>query len=166
MIRDLLTIALTIAIGLLIYRYHHRIGAALKRFDARNVQRIAEQERQRRDPLAHFRETIKTAEEQVEDVSEIMVTDERLGTPATRYLFEGRQYASRIEAENVRAEKIRSIAHNYYIELPHALAERKAQPSVDGSTRPSPPPRASSPSPASATGSNVVPLRRPDETLH
>ena len=157
-----------IAIGLLLYHYHRRVGDALRRFDARNVKRIAEQERARTDPLAHFRETIRTAEEQVEDVSEIPVADERLGTPVTRYLFEGRQYASRIEAENVRAEKIRAIAHNYYVELPHALAERKPKPSVDGSTRPppSPAPRASSPPPSAATGSNVVPLRRPDETLH
>ena len=163
MIRDLLTAFAIIVIAILVYRYQHRIAAALRRFDERNVRRIQEQEQERADPLAHFKHTLKTAEEQVEAVSEITVSDERLGTPVTRFLFEGRQYASRHEADIARAEKIRTIARKYYLELPAALAERKEQSTIRETTpKDSPPP--SSPPPQAP--SNVVPLRRGDETLH
>ena len=125
MIRDLLTAFAIIVVAILIYRYQHRIADALRRFDARNVRRIREQEAEKADPLAHFKHTLKTAEEQVEEVSEITVSDARLGTPVTRYVFEGEHFASRREADNARAEKIRAIARGYYMELPRALAERR-----------------------------------------
>jgi len=124
-LRDLLTTSLFIAVLLVIFRYRHEIVAALARFDARNVRRIAEEQRDRSDPIAHFRHTLKVAEEQVEGVSEVIVPDERLGTPVTRYVFEGEQFASRHDAERVRAEKIRDIARGFYVELPRALASRK-----------------------------------------
>jgi hypothetical protein len=44
----------------------------------------------------------------------------------TRYVFEGEQFASRFDAERVRAEKIRAIARGFYVELPRALATRKS----------------------------------------
>ncbi len=122
---DLLTMFGFVAAMLLIYRFNRPIIAALRRFDARNVRRIRDQEAEKADPLAHFKHTLHTAEEQVETVSEITVPDERLGTPVTRYLFEGRQYATRFEADAARAEKIRAIARGYYMELPVALAERR-----------------------------------------
>ena len=125
MLRDLLTTSLIIAALLVIFRYRHEIAAALARFDARNVKRIEQEQRDRTDPIAHFRHTLKVAEEQVEDVSEITVADERLGTPVMRYVFEGEQFSSRFEAERVRAEKIREIARGFYVELPRALANRK-----------------------------------------
>lgn len=125
MLRDLLTTSLIIAALLVIFRYRHEIAAALARFDARNVKRIEQEQRDRTDPIAHFRHTLKVAEEQVEDVSETTVADERLGTPVTRYVFEGEQFSSRFEAERVRAEKIREIARGFYVELPRALANRK-----------------------------------------
>ena len=125
MIRDLLSAFAIIAVAILIYRYQRAIADALRRFDARNVQRIREQEAEKADPLAHFKHTLKTAEEQVEEVSEITVSDERLGTPVTRYIFEGQHFASRREADIARAEKIRAIARGYYMELPRALAERR-----------------------------------------
>lgn len=125
MLRDLLTTSLIIAALLVIFRYRHEIAAALARFDARNVKRIEQEQRDRSDPIAHFRHTLKVAEEQVEDVSEVTVADERLGTPVTRYVFEGEQFSSRFEAERVRAEKIREIARGFYVELPRALANRK-----------------------------------------
>lgn len=125
MLRDLLTTSLIIAALLVIFRYRHEIAAALARFDARNVKRIEQEQRDRTDPIAHFRHTLKVAEEQVEDVSEVTVADERLGTPVTRYVFEGEQFSSRFEAERVRAEKIREIARGFYVELPRALANRK-----------------------------------------
>ena len=40
----------------------------------------------------------------------------------TRYVFEGEQFATRLEAERARAEKIRAIARAFYVELPAALA--------------------------------------------
>lgn len=111
---------------LVIYRFRHDIMAAVRRFDQRNVKRIADEQRDRSDPIAHFRHTLKVAEEQVEDVSEITVRDPRLGTDIVRYVFEGEQFTSRFEAERVRAEKIRNIARGFYVELPRALAQRKS----------------------------------------
>ena len=125
MLRDLLTTSAFIAVMLVIYRFRRNIVAAFVRFDQRNVRRIREQEREKTDPIAHFRHTLKVAEEQVEEISEITVPDPRLGTPVTRYVFEGEQFASRFDAERVRAEKIRGIARGFYMELPTALAQRK-----------------------------------------
>jgi hypothetical protein len=126
LVRDLLTACAFIAVMILVYRYHRDIMAALARFDARNVKRIEDEQRDRTDPIAHFRHTLKVAEEQVEDVSEITVPDSRLGTDVVRYVFEGEQFTSRFEAERVRAEKIRNIARGFYVELPRALAARKS----------------------------------------
>ncbi len=125
MLSQIIGTFLVIVAALVAYRYRRRIVERLKRFDDENVRRIAEQARDRADPLAHFRHTLRTAEEQVEAVSEIVEPDERLGTPVTRYLFEGERFASRADAERVRAEKIRAIARGYYQDLPVALAERR-----------------------------------------
>ena len=125
MLRDLLTASAFIAVIILIYRYHRDIMAALARFDSRNVKRIEDEKRDKTDPIAHFRHTLKVAEEQVEEVGEIIVADERLGMPVTRYVFEGEQFATRFDAERVRAEKIRAIARGFYVELPRALTARK-----------------------------------------
>ena len=125
MLRNLLTTSAFIAVMLVIYRFRRDIVAAFVRFDQRNVKRIEDEQRDRTDPIAHFRHTLKVAEEQVEEVSEIAVPDERLGTPVTRFVFEGEQFATRFDAERVRAEKIRAIARGFYIELPAALAQRK-----------------------------------------
>ena len=125
MLRDLLTTSFFIAVLLVLYRFRDEISAALARFDARNVKRIEDEQRDRSDPIAHFRHTLKVAEEQVEEVGEITVHDERLGTPVTRYVFEGEQFATRSDAERVRADKVRSIARGFYVELPTALAARK-----------------------------------------
>lgn len=125
MTRDLLTVFGFLVVAILVYRYHRAIGDALRRFDQRNVKRIRDQEAEKADPLAHFKHTLRTAEEQVESVSEITALDERLGTPVTRYVFEGQHFGTRWEADNARAEKIRAIARGYYMELPTALAERR-----------------------------------------
>jgi hypothetical protein len=123
--REIVTTFVLIVAALVAYRFRDRIVGALKRFDARNARRIAEEQRDRTDPVAHFRHTLRTAEEQVEDVGEIVEPDERLGTPVTRYLFEGERFATREEAEQVRSQKIRDIARGYYMDLPVALAERR-----------------------------------------
>ena len=125
MLRNLLTTSAFIAAALVLYRYRHAIWNALVLFDRRNVQRIRDEEREKSDPVAHFRHTLSVAEEQVEEISEITETDERLGTLVTRFVFEGERFATRFDAERVRAEKIRAIARGFYQELPAALAQRK-----------------------------------------
>jgi hypothetical protein len=49
----------------------------------------------------------------------------------TRFVFEGEQFATRFDAERVRAEKIRAIARGFYVELPRALAQRKQDEQVE-----------------------------------
>ena len=95
----------------------YRFGLpALRRFDQNNVRRIAEQERDKSDPEAHFRHALEVANEQVEAVQEI-----RTG-PTVQYLFETQIYFSREDAEEARAERVGVIARRFYQELPAALA--------------------------------------------
>jgi hypothetical protein len=110
-----------------------------------------------------------TAEEQVEDIQEMTVSDARLGTPTTHFVFEGEHFLTRDDAERVRAAKIGSIARQYYVELPRALAERKTPETVRGATSPDVRARQPAPNPPpQGSGSNVVPFRRtPDgDTIH
>lgn len=122
--RDLLYMAALILILMLVFGYRERILDVLRRFDRRNIERQMEQMNERTDPTAHFKHTLKLAEEQVEDVSEIEVLDERTATPITRYIFQGETFATRMEAEKARAEAIGQIARGFYAELPKALAAR------------------------------------------
>lgn len=118
-------IAALIAVGLLLYRYHRQILASLSRFDARNRARQVEEIRDRYDALAHFRHTLLRAEEQIEAVTEIEEKDLRTGLPAQHYLFDGETYGSKEEAERERAEKVRALARNFYLDLPRALSARR-----------------------------------------
>jgi hypothetical protein len=120
----LVTVAAALLIAIVLVRLWPRILAALKRFDANNVARIQQEQLDRGDQLAHFRHTLGTAEEQVEDVSEITELDTRTASSVTRYVFEGERFATRWEAEKVRAQKIGDIARGFYRELPAALAHR------------------------------------------
>lgn len=113
-----------ILVVLVIYGFRRSIGAALSRFDRDNRNRIEQERRDRSDALAHFRHTLSRAEEQVEDVQEVQETDERTGTPVTRFVFEGERFAAREDAEGVRAEKVRALAREFYRELPAALSAR------------------------------------------
>lgn len=122
--RDLLYMAALILILMLVFGYRERILDVLRRFDRRNIERQIEQMNERTDPTAHFKHTLKLAEEQVEDVSEIEVLDERTATPVTRYIFQGETFGTRMEAEKARAEAIGQIARGFYAELPKALATR------------------------------------------
>jgi hypothetical protein len=88
----------------------------LKRFDAENVRRIAEQAVETSDPNAHFRHAMAVADEQIEAVQEI-----RIGS-SIQYLFETSIYADRGEAEDARARRVAVIARRFYEELPAALA--------------------------------------------
>ena len=88
----------------------------LKRFDQANVARIAQQERDKADTNAHFRHALDVANEQVEEVQEIKTGD------LTRYLFEAEAFATREEAEEMRAQRVGVVARRFYEELPAALA--------------------------------------------
>ncbi len=122
---NLTTAALVAIAGIILVWLWPRVTAALRRFDAQNRDRIEGEIRDRWDATAHFRHTIKLAEEQVDEIIESQETDPRTSTPVTRYVFEGVTYASRDEAEKVRAEKIGDIARGFYRDLPGALAARK-----------------------------------------
>ncbi|MBA2588586.1 MAG: hypothetical protein H0U98_08185 [Alphaproteobacteria bacterium] len=88
----------------------------LKRFDQANVARIAQQDRDKADANAHIRHALDVANEQVEEVQEIKVG------AATHYLFEAEVYATRDEAEEMRATRVGVVARRFYDELPAALA--------------------------------------------
>ena len=56
------------------------------------------------------------ANEQVEEVQEIKTGD------LTRYLFEAEAFATKEEAEEMRAQRVGVVARRFYDELPAALA--------------------------------------------
>ena len=116
--------AVFLLFAIILLRYWPRILAWLRQFDADNVARIRQEQIDRADQLAHFRHTMGTAEEQVEEISKIAELDPRTATSVTRYVFEGERYETRWEAEKVRAQKIGDIARGFYRELPAALAHR------------------------------------------
>ena len=125
MVWNLTTVVVITLAGVLLYWAWPRLTAALKRFDEDNRDRIVSQWQDRRDGSAHVRHTLAVAEEQVEAVVAVADRDPRTGTPVTRYSFEGIWYATREEAETVRAQKIGDIARGFYRDLPHALAARR-----------------------------------------
>ena len=87
-------------------------------FDRENVARIAQQERDKGDTNAHFRHALDVANEQVEDVQEVKTGD------VTHFLFEAQAYATRDEAEEMRARRVAVVARRFYEELPAALMAR------------------------------------------
>jgi undecaprenyl pyrophosphate synthase len=101
--------------GLLFYRYG---VPRFRRFDAENVKRIIQQAQEKKDPTAHIRHALDVAAEQVEEVQEIQTG------AVTHYLFEAEVFATREEAEAMRAQRIGVIARRFYEELPAALMSR------------------------------------------
>ena len=95
-----------------LYRWGRPILHALRRFDARNARRKQEQFAARFDPNAHFRETMRLAEEQVEDITEIADSG-----PVMRFLFNGEEYDRREDAEAARAAIVFEKARGFYVEL-------------------------------------------------
>ena len=89
-----------------------------RRFDARNVARLEREIRDKSDANAHIRHALEVAEEQVEEIQEIKVGD------VTHYLFEAEVFATRDEAEEMRARRIGVVARRFYEELPAALMSR------------------------------------------
>jgi hypothetical protein len=122
---NLTTTALFVIAALVLYRLWPAISAALKRFDQQNRARIENQSRERFDHHAHFRHTLDVAQEQVEEIVEIMETDPRTATPVKRFVFEGVWYPTLDEAERARAQKIGDIARGFYRDLPAALTARR-----------------------------------------
>lgn len=125
MFDPLIDTALLIFAGIVLLRFWPKLYARWQRFDRANIARRRQEREDRRDALAHFRHTMDVAAEQVEEVQEFKISDERTGTPVTRFLFEGVTYATRDEAEQIRAEKIGNIARGFYRELPRALVARR-----------------------------------------
>ena len=109
---DVYATAALILGGLLIWRY---AVPRFKRFDEENRKRIIQQEQERHDPTAHIRHALDIAAEQVEEVQEITTG------AVTHYLFEAQVFASREEAEEIRARRIGAVARRFYEELPAAL---------------------------------------------
>jgi hypothetical protein len=114
---DLIGLVAGFATAAILYRKREIILGALRRFDARNAQRQADERRARFDPKAHFRLTLSLAEEQVEEISSVRVSDERTGLPVIRYLFNGEMFAVREDAEAERQSRIAEIARGFYHEL-------------------------------------------------
>lgn len=127
MLENLLSAALFILACILLYRFHPAILGALRRFDANNRARIQAEIKDRSDSLAHFRHTLRLAEEQVEQVGAVTSADERTGTAVTRYLFEGETFASERDAVRAREKKVRTIARGFYMDLPAALRARRGE---------------------------------------
>jgi hypothetical protein len=121
--KDLIFTALFIfAIILLV---HPRVLGAFRRFDASNRARIEAEQNDKRDDVAHFRHTLKLAEEQVEEIASFSAPDERTGQPVTRWLFDGETFATERDAVRAREDQVRTIARGFYMDLPAALRARK-----------------------------------------
>lgn len=107
-----------VLVAILFYRFGLPV---LRRFDSENVARILRQEQDKSDPAAHVRHALEIADEQVEPVTEIKVSD------VVQYLFETKIYLARDEAEEARAERVGAIARRFYAELPQAMGGRGAR---------------------------------------
>ncbi len=125
MFLNLTNVLLLMAGAALLYWLGPKAASAFKRFDEENRARIESEMADRRDHTAHVRHTLAVAGEQVEEILEFTEPDPRTGTPVTRYVFEGERYATRAEAEKVRAQKIGDIARGFYQDLPRALTARR-----------------------------------------
>lgn len=125
MFYDLLSTAVLVLAALLVYRFRAPIFGVLARFDAHNAAQQRQDREDRRDQLAHYKHTLRLAEEQVEDVQAFDARDERTGQPVTRYVFDAETFASRDEAEAARQRSIVSKARAFYVELPVALAQAR-----------------------------------------
>lgn len=124
MVHGLYMTAGLVLAAILAYRFRKPVLAALARFDARNARRKSEEMRDRQDRNAHYRHTLRLAEEQVDAVTEITVPDERTGSPVSRFLFAGETFGSREDADEAREAAILAKAREFYAELPAALTRR------------------------------------------
>lgn len=112
---------------ILLYRFRAIWLGALKRFDETNVARLEQEQKDKRDPLAHFRHTLILAGEEVEEVQEIVEPDARTGDPVVRYVFNAEKFATRDEAEQARNVVVVAKARVFYKDLPAALAAKRGR---------------------------------------
>ena len=125
---NLVSLALLFLAGAVLYALRNRIGAAFRRFEARNAQRRADEVRALMDRYAHYRHTVQFADEQIEDVSKVTVPDERTGEPVTRYLFLGAYYASQKDAEAAPHDMVVEKAREFYVDLDRIYLSRRGRP--------------------------------------
>jgi len=122
---NLLYVALILLSAALIYKFRLRILLPLRRFEANNAARRAEEARALFDRYAHYRQTVQLAEEQVEEVTKLKVPDPRTGEPLDRYVFLGLTYATRREAEAARHAAVIEKAREFYIDLDRMYLSRR-----------------------------------------
>jgi hypothetical protein len=115
-------------LGGIAYRRRASLLGALRRFDARNAARQREQLLQRVHPDAHYAETLRVADEEVEPVSEFQAPDARTGIMLPRYVFQGTQYATREEAVEARLAAIADKARAFYADLDGHWLQRRERP--------------------------------------
>jgi hypothetical protein len=135
----ILTVLFIVAAGF--YYFRDDMIGALRRFDARNRARRAEEIQARYDRSAHYRHTLALADEQIEEVSRIRVKDPRTGGPIERYLFLGEEFATLKEAEEARFAAVVGKARDFYRDIDRiylARSDRRreamgAGPEEDGS---------------------------------
>jgi hypothetical protein len=107
------------------YYFRDDILGALRRFDARNRARRAEELQARFDRSAHYRQTLALADEQVEEVMRVRTKDRRTGETVERYVFLGEEYASRKEAEEARFAAVVEKAREFYRDLDRIFLTRR-----------------------------------------
>ena len=115
--RNLFLITALFCLGAALYHWRSRILGPLRRFDERNAARQREELLARVRWDAHYRETLKLAEEQVEPVMEYSAPDARTGIMRPRYVFMGEEFPSRVEAEEARSAAIAGRARSFYQDL-------------------------------------------------
>jgi hypothetical protein len=124
-LQNLLMVAVIFALLALFLAFRDRIVGALKRFEARNLERRAEEARALFDRYAHYRQTVALAEEQIEEVTKFRTKDARTGEPIERYIFLGVEYSTRREAEAERHEAVIEKAREFYLELDKMYLSRR-----------------------------------------
>jgi hypothetical protein len=114
---NLIVLAMIFCAAAALYYWRAPLLARLRRFDAANAARRRAEIEARYDPLAHYRETLRLADEQVEPISELREADPRTGQEVTLYLFLATRYARREEALAAREEAIAEAARAFYADL-------------------------------------------------
>ena len=122
---NLLILTVSFLVAALVYRFRERILSPLRQFDSRNIARRTEEMRSRYDRYAHYRQTLQIAEEQIEEVTKIMVADPRTGRPVPRFLFDRMEYATLAEAAAVRHQAVVAKARNFYVDLDRIYLSRR-----------------------------------------
>lgn len=114
--------------GCALFRWRAPILGALRRFDEANRARREDELRARLDPKEHYRQTLRVAAEEVEEVAEILEPDPRTGMRLPAFVFLGVRYASREEANAARNATIVTRAREFYIALDGRRLEGHSRP--------------------------------------